>query len=374
MAEKTVCKRCFITSDFPNMKFDKDGVCDLCRHHQQDSVQSQLHAGFKLNKLDELKVVAERIKKEAIEKKSKYDCIIGASGGFDSTYVIYIAKKLLGLNPLVVKYDNGVCHPMANDNLKRACKILGVELRIIEVIPAERAYFLNATKALINLGVFFTACFSCHYIIASVVYREAKKEGLKYTLTSTNIIEKSLADSSHSFMLKSLVTRFFSCGPKRMLNAIYYEMIAAWHFARLKFMFDGLSLRFFKNLFSLHPVKPASVTKINVSDYVAWDYKNVENTLRDELGWDTPRKTKVPYFRFDCHYSAMIDKSFKKITGTSEHALLTNWFVQSGLICKDDIAEDFHYMNDDERIKKEMKLVCEKFGLSEDQLSNMLDR
>lgn len=366
------CKRCFITDSFPNVEFNEDGICSFCQNLSVSSAQAELKKALEIDKLIELKEIAAQIKQEAKEKKSQYDCIIGASGGFDSTYVIYIAKKILGLNPLVVKYDNGVCHDLANENLKKACQALGVELRIFNVIDDERKYFLNATKGLINLGVFFSACFSCHYIIASVVYREAKKEKIRYMLTSTNRVERNLADASHGFMLKSLIKGFFRCNPLKMLNFIYYELVAQYYFVKLKFKFDKLSLRFVRNLFSLHPITPSFIKKIDIGQYIAWNWLKIEKILREELGWETPRKTKVPYFRFDCHYSAMIDKSFKKVTGISEHGLLFNWFIQAGFATRQELEDDFKYMNDDNRINKEIDVIRERFNLPKDKIEKIL--
>ena len=88
-----------------------------------------------------------------------------------------------------------------------------------------------------------------------------------------------------------------------------------------------------------------------------------EKALREELKWDTPRQTKVPYFRFDCHFSSLIDRSFKKVTGITEHGLLCNWFAQAGFVTKDEIADDFTYMNDDNRVDNENQVVFKKLNL-----------
>ena len=94
-----------------------------------------------------------------------------------------------------------------------------------------------------------------------------------------------------------------------------------------------------------------------------WDWPKIEKTLREELNWDTPRQTKVPYFRFDCHFSSLIDRSFKKVTGITEHGLLCNWFAQAGFVTKDEIADDFNYMNDDNRVDNENQVVFKKLNL-----------
>lgn len=356
------CSTCFTNDTAPGIKIDSSGQCNVCRYYRSEDGLMELNRSVELDKLDELEKIASNIKLEAKAKGSKYDCVLGASGGFDSTYVIYIAKKILGLNPLIVKYDNGVCHPMANSNLEKTCALLNLDLKIYPVIDSERKYLLFSTRALENIGVFFSACFSCHYTIASVVYREALQEGVNYTMTSTNRIEERFARASHGLMAKSLIQGFLRCGPVKMAKFLFYESLAIFSLIKLKHSFDKFSLRFFKNLMKLHPVKPKAITKINVSDYVAWDWKKIEHTLRDELGWQTPRNTKVPYLRFDCHYSAMIDRSFKKLTGLTEHAMLLNWFAQAGLVNKSDIQDDIRYMNDDTRIEKEIGIVRKEFN------------
>jgi hypothetical protein len=356
------CLTCFVNDTVPGVTIGASGQCNVCSYYRSEGGLVELKKSVNVNRLDDLKKVAKTIKTEAKKLGLRYDCVLGASGGFDSTYVIYIAKKLLGLNPLVVKYDNGVCHPMANSNLEKTCTLLGIDLNVYPVIDSERRYLYYSTKALENIGVFFSACFSCHYTIASVVYREALKEGVNYTMTSTNHIEEGFARANHTLMAKSLIKGFFHCRPLKMFKFLFFESLAIFSLVKLKLSFDGVSLRFFKNLVRLHPVKPEAITKINVSDYIAWDWKKIEHTLRSELGWETPRHTKVPYLRFDCHYSAMIDRSFKKLTGLTEHAMLLNWFAQAGLASKSELQDDIAYMNDDKRLEKEIGLVEKEFN------------
>lgn len=364
------CTTCFINDSVPSIEIDSTGQCNVCRYYRSDKGKAELENSLSLDHMEQLQQIAEKMKESAKKTGCKYDCIIGASGGFDSSYVIYVAKKILGLNPLVVKYDNGVCHQLANENLKRICDKLGVELRIITVIDNERKYLLYSTKALQNIGVFFSACFSCHYIIASVVYREAKKEGIQYSLTSDNLVEQGFAQASHGLMAKSLINGFFTCGLTKMIKFMCDETRALYYFAKLKYSFDGFSLRFFKNLIRLHPVKPNFLKPVAISDYVAWDWRKIEDILRNELGWRTPRDTKVPYFRFDCHYSAMIDRSFQKLVGLTEHAMLLNWFAQADLIDKSELEADINYMNDKNRVQKDIDIVMKRFGLKDIPMEN----
>jgi predicted PP-loop superfamily ATPase len=85
----------------PNITFDENGVCN----YYYEFLEKLEYRLPKLETRDnELKVIIDRIKKEGEGKK--YDCIIGVSGGVDSSYVAYLVKKL-GLRPLAVHLDNG---------------------------------------------------------------------------------------------------------------------------------------------------------------------------------------------------------------------------------------------------------------------------
>ena len=93
------CSTCFATDAVPGIKIDSSGQCNVCRYYRSKEGLMELNKSVALDKLDELKKITSKIKLETKAKGSKYDCVLGASGGFDSTYVIYIAKKILGLNP-----------------------------------------------------------------------------------------------------------------------------------------------------------------------------------------------------------------------------------------------------------------------------------
>jgi hypothetical protein len=366
MSTITTCTRCYLTEKFPNIRFDTDGVCNYCRRAMSPEYQQDIRERFSRSNTEGLKKMAEQIRAETAGRKSKYDCVIGASGGFDSTYVVYVARKIMGLNPLVIKYDNGVCHEMSNENLKEACRRLGVELRIIPVIKNERDYMVYSTKSLQSLDVFFSACFSCHYILPSIVYKTARDENIGYTFSSTNNIEDEADKGSHGFKLKALFKGFFTSSPRQMLKTIYYQFLAQISFIKLKFQFDGFSWRFLRNLPTPYPVRPKYLKRLNVSEYIGWDYFAIMKILREELGWKSPMFAKVPLFRWDCYYGALTDKSCKNTVGIGAHSALCNWFVQVGLVSKEDVADAMKYLEDDNRIEEEIQKVYKEFHLQTD--------
>lgn len=113
-----ICTKCIIDVTDPDIRFDDDGVCSHC-HRYESIIQSESYIKKRANgALDRL--VTEIKKKGA---KKKYNCIIGVSGGVDSTYVAYIVKKL-GLRPLAVHLDNVWNSEISIRNMKKTLEKL----------------------------------------------------------------------------------------------------------------------------------------------------------------------------------------------------------------------------------------------------------
>ncbi len=118
----TICTRCVIDTSDKAISFDANGVCNHC--HNYDRQIAALPKGIKAKKyLDSL---VRRLKKEG--KGKKYDCIIGLSGGVDSTYVAYLVKRIFGLRSLAVHLDNGWNSEVSVKNIEKVVKILDIDL------------------------------------------------------------------------------------------------------------------------------------------------------------------------------------------------------------------------------------------------------
>lgn len=116
-----VCIRCIYDCNTPGISFDENGVCNYCKIHDDMECQYPTgEAGWK--KLQEM---AAQIKKKG--KGKKYDCIIGVSGGCDSSYLLHLSKKL-GLRPLAVHFDNTWNSKTAVENIEIVLKKLNIDL------------------------------------------------------------------------------------------------------------------------------------------------------------------------------------------------------------------------------------------------------
>lgn len=129
--EYQICKSCIMDTSDPNITFDEDGVCEYCNNFK-NSILPEWNFGVGREK--ELLELAKKIKNNA--KDTEFDCIIGLSGGLDSSYTAYVATKIMGLKPLLLHVDAGWNTEQAVENIEKLVDGLGLDL-YTEVINWE---------------------------------------------------------------------------------------------------------------------------------------------------------------------------------------------------------------------------------------------
>jgi N-acetyl sugar amidotransferase len=136
------CKKCLYSDKIPGLKF-KDGVCDACQ--DTANLEKEFPTGLQGQaKIDEW--VKEM--KEA-GKGKKYDCIVGFSGGCDSSYLLHLCVQY-GLRPLAVQLDNNWNTKIAEENIKAVTSKLGVDLYRA---TADKKEFDDMLRAFLLSGV-----------------------------------------------------------------------------------------------------------------------------------------------------------------------------------------------------------------------------
>src|SRR5688572_16376571 len=98
--EYKICSRCIYDTNVPNISFNHDGVCNYCT--MIENLKDQYKTATPEGEARFMEIV-EKIKEEG--KGKPYDCVVGVSGGTDSSYLLVQAIKW-GLRPLAVHYDN----------------------------------------------------------------------------------------------------------------------------------------------------------------------------------------------------------------------------------------------------------------------------
>ncbi|MFN0076453.1 MAG: N-acetyl sugar amidotransferase [Prosthecobacter sp.] len=171
------CTRCVMDTSDPDIRFDQNGVCNHC--HDYDA-RSKMHVFDGEAGRAKLAETAALIKADGAGKA--YDCIIGVSGGVDSTYVAWKVKEL-GLRPLAVHLDNGWDSEIAVSNISACLVKLGIDLHThvidwVEFKDIQRAFLLASTP---------DAEIPSDHAIFAILYRVATQHGLRHVITGLNV-------------------------------------------------------------------------------------------------------------------------------------------------------------------------------------------
>lgn len=185
----TICSRCIYDERVPAIRFDEEGVCNYCR--QVESLIVQYGTGSSKGET-EFAHILDDIRRDGQDKQ--YDCIVGVSGGTDSSYLVYLAKEW-GLRPLAVHYDNTWNSAIATMNIQKVLSGLGVDLYTHVVANKEaddifRAFFLSGVaeiEASTDLGY--------AYLLRIV----AAKYSIKYILEGHSFVEEGITPLGRNY-------------------------------------------------------------------------------------------------------------------------------------------------------------------------------
>ena len=184
-----VCSRCIYDERVPSINFDTDGVCNYC--HQVDGLIEQYGTGQPKGE-DQFSMILDSIKRAG--KGKPYDCIMGVSGGTDSSYLVYLARQW-GLRPLAVHYDNTWNSAIATMNIHKVLHKLNVDLYTHVVANKEvddifRSFFFAGVaeiEASTDLGY------------AYLLRKVAAKFSIKYILEGHSFVEEGITPLGRNY-------------------------------------------------------------------------------------------------------------------------------------------------------------------------------
>jgi len=166
------CTKCIFTEDIEGVEIQPDGVCNYCK--LIENLENEYKTGTREG-ADNFSKIIEEIKEKG--KNKKYDCVIGVSGGTDSSYLLYKMVDM-GLRPLAVHYDNTWNSAIATENIRKITKKLNVDLHTLVVDNKEvDEIFKSFIKAsVIELDA------ATDIALIETLYRAADKYKIKYII------------------------------------------------------------------------------------------------------------------------------------------------------------------------------------------------
>ncbi|MFC2091922.1 N-acetyl sugar amidotransferase [Elusimicrobiota bacterium] len=200
----TACSRCLYDEHTPSISFDDEGICNYCRQHE--SLENEYPAGSEGERI--FSRLAEEIKYSG--KRKKYDCVVGVSGGCDSSYLIYRMKEL-GLRPLAVHFDNTWNSATAVSNIRNVLNALDVDLYTYVVDNKE---YDDIYRSFLRAGVPDIDS-PTDIGLAVTLYKAAEKYGIKYCIEGHNFRTEGISPLGWLYMdgkyIEDVQKKFGTC-------------------------------------------------------------------------------------------------------------------------------------------------------------------
>ena len=323
----------------PDITFDDKGICNYYYEYVQAEETNVLKGKAGEEKIREL---VAKIKDAGAGKQ--YDCLIGLSGGVDSTYVAYLTKKL-GLRPLAVHLDNGWNSELAVKNIENIVTKLGIDLYTLVINWEE---FKDIQLAYLRASVVDIEVVSDHAIFATM-YKLAKEKGIGYILSGTNVVTEHIMPPSWLY--------------HKMDFANLKDIHRQYGKVKLKTYptFDFKKYVYYSGVLKLVP--------ISILNYVPYNKAEVKETIKRELEW---RDYGGKHYEsvFTKFYQAYILPQKFKIDKRKAHY---STLICSGQMTRDEALNELKKpLYDENELRQDMEYVLKKFGLSESEFQAIM--
>ncbi len=339
-----ICTNCVMDTSAPKIVFDKNGVCEYCNNYHNNISKFWTPEGLGI---DNFEKVANRIKKESVGKGS-HNCIIGVSGGADSSYLLHISKKKFGLNPLVFHVDAGWNSKISVNNIEKLIDGLNLDL-YTEVVNWNEMRDLQLS--FFKAQVPHLDAPQDHVFFASL-YNFAVKHNFKYILTGANFSTE---------LIREPLDWIYHASDLRQLKAIHKK------FGKIKLKTFPTSDIFkfkiyYKYIKKMEVVRPLDFIKYNVS--------HAMKELNEIYGWE-PYKHK--------HYESRFTRFFEgywlpKKFGFDKRKTHFSSLILTGQMKRDEAIHELKKSPyDKDEMKKDFHFVSKKLGVSENELQEIMD-
>lgn len=330
-----ICSRCIYSSDIPGISFDTEGVCNYCR--QVDVLSSEFGTGTAAGE-DKLQAIVTEIKVRG--KGHRYDCVVGVSGGTDSSYLLMKACDW-GLRPLAVHYDNTWNSAIATENIRKITSALNVDLYTHVVDNKEHD---SIKLAYIKSGVqeFDT---DTDLAFVQVLRTAAAKYHVSYILEGHSFIEEGISPGNNNYFdggyIKDVVRRYGTM-PIRT-----YPLMTFWQFLKWILIYRQ---RFIRPLW-----------------YISYSKNDARRELAERTGW-----TNYAGHHLENRASAFAHEIWIPRRFSTDYRILTLAArARKGDISRDDALKE--YLTPRDANEELEAYVRKRLGLSEKEFLELLN-
>ncbi len=338
------CSQCLLDQSFPNIRFNEKKICNQCleyEHLKNNYIFSDLE--IKKN-LENLKI---RLKKR---KSNKYDCLIGLSGGVDSSYLALISHRI-GLNALCVHFDNGWNSSIAIQNINNIIEKTGYDYQTIVVDWEE---FRDLQRSFFKAGVIDIEMLTDQANFGTM-YNLTKKYKIKTIFSGTNFSTEHGGSKNWVWRkfdvmhIKDIHSKF---GSLKKLSSFPFISTFKWHLMRI---------------FKIGAVFEEPLNLIN--------YKKIQaiTELEKEFNWENPGDKHSESLFTDFYQKYVLPKKFN----VDKRLIHLSALIRNGEISRDEalkIIEKPPYDEKDLKLKRQLTFVSKKLGFEVDEFIEILNK
>lgn len=342
MDDYQLCTRCVMDTTDSRISFDENGVCNHCKSYD-DLVCTKWNINQYISN-NSLYQLFDKIKKS--QKNKKYDCLIGLSGGVDSSYIALLAKRH-NLRPLCIHLDNGWNSELATYNIHGIVEKCGFDLYTHVIDWVE---FRELQKAFFKADVIDLEILTDHAIFG-VIIQEAKRHGIKYILSGANY-------SSEFVMPKTWVHRKQDLDNIKAINEKFGTK-------KIK-TFPQVST--LKHIFIMYGLGFKVQKPLN---YIEFNKEKAKIELREEFGWrDYGGK----------HYESIFTRLYQahilpKKFGVDKRRPHLSSLILSKQISRDAAIEELEKpLYDEKELEEDVEYLLKKLEFSRDWFHEYLKR
>jgi N-acetyl sugar amidotransferase len=328
------CARCLYDETVPGIHFDQDGICNYCHLHDQ------MEQEYPLGPVGEARLADLVATIRQVGRGKKYDCIIGVSGGCDSSFLVYRMVEL-GLRPLAVHFDNTWNSPTATQNIYNVLKGLNVDLytHVVNNKEAEDIY-----RAFLLSGVSDIEA-PTDIALAATMYRAAEKHGIRY------IIE------GHSFRTEGIAPLGWVYMDGKYISSIHKQ-------------FGTLPMKTFPNMPMHRFIKWISIDnirRVRPLYHMQYNKEQAKVLLKDRFGWEWYGGHHLEN-RFTAFYhSYFIPRRF----GLDLRVIAHSAMVRSGQLDRSEGAQQLAIPPED--VGEIVEIVKKRLGFSTVEFERIMD-
>lgn len=335
------CKRCVMDTTTSQIKFDEEGVCNFCKSYEKE-LQKTVFDFTLEQRTEKLKTLISKIKKQGEGKK--YDCILGISGGVDSSYLCILAKEW-GLRPLIVHFDNGWNSDLAVTNINNVITKLDFELYTY-VINWEQ--FKDLQLSYFKASVLDIEVPNDQLIFATL-FKVAKEKGIKNIISGNNIFTEEILPADWAFHHKFDLTNLVNIHKKFGTGSIKG--------------FPTLSLK------DRNRLENDGIKIHTVFEYLDFNYEEIKKRLQEEFN----------YIFYECkHFESVFTRFYQgyilpKKWNIDKRKAHLSCMIMAGFIKREEAIEELsHPPYPIEKQLADKEYVCKKWDMSEKEFDDIM--